>query len=1112
LLGHEKKLSNKEEFMKTARLSALIFSILLLFSVTIFGIQDARLLRTPDINGDLVVFVYAGDIWSVSANGGAARRLTSHEGLEIFPKISPDGKWIAFSAEYSGSRQIYVMPSEGGTPRQLTYYNDVGIMPPRGGFDYIVMDWTPDSRKVLIRANRTPFQERMGKYYLVSLEGGLEEPLQIPEVGFGSFSPDAKKICYTPISREFRTWKRTKGGRAQDVWIYDLENNTSKRITTFVGTDQHPIWYGNKIYFISDQDLRLNFWSYDLKSEKIDQITAYKDFDVLWPSGQNGMVVYENGGYLYKLDLNTLKSTKLTVNINFDNPNILPYFKNVSGFISRFGGNISASGKRAIFDARGDIFTAPAEKGVTVNLTRTQDIREEYPVSSPDGKWICYMSDKTGDYELYLLDPNTKQSVQLTESHRVWKYPPTWSPDSKKLAFYDRNQELQILDIQTKKITLVEKGGFSNIQSIEWSPDSKWITYSKTMENWLRSIWVYSLDMSKSFNLSNGKYNDDSPTFSECGKYIYFISDRDFNLDFTTGFSTMEFDFIYNKTMRLYAMALTMDAPDIFKEENDLEEQKKDEEPKKEDKKSKDKAEKKPEAVVVKIDFENIGNRINAFPLAAGQYGMVLDIGEGKVLYFKNRELRMYNLKDRKDELIIKGIASGSLSADNKKLLYHAGDKWGIIDIKPNQKVGDGALKLDGLTMKIDPVKEWKQIYNEGWRIYRDWFYVKNMHGVDWVKMRDKYSQLLPYVSHRADLDFIFGELVGELNAGHCYVNWGDFKRVTRLDTGLLGAELKADKDSGRYIISKIYQGENWNERSRSPLTEQGVNVKEGDYLISLNGYNLTTRENPYLYLENTAGKRIPIQVNSKPTEQGARTAWIKPISSELQLFYMDWVESRRKMVDRLSNGRIGYIHVPDTAVDGNRELFKGMYAQCNKDALIIDDRYNGGGWDSIKMIEKLSRSTMSYWHTRGLKLQKDPTFGHDGPKVMLINHYSSSGGDEFPYSFRLKKLGILIGTRTWGGLVGYGWSPDLVDGPNFAVPMFGIVNTDGQYTVEGVGVYPDPGFEVYDRPEEIVKVNDPSIEIEVKYLLDQLKKNPPKKVTTPPDPDRSKWFEKEIK
>jgi tricorn protease len=1090
-----------------------------IFLVSIgFSINDARLLRYPDINKDLTAFVYAGDIWIAPAKGGDAKRLTSHEGLELFPKISPDGKWIAFTAEYSGTRQIHVIPTTGGIPKQLTYYNDVGTMPPRGGVDNIPLDWTPDSKQILIRANRTPHGRRMGKYFLVPLDGGLETPLQIPEAGSGTFSPDAKSIVYTPIGREFRTWKRTKGGRAQDVWTYDLVKNKSKRITTFTGTDQHPIWYKDKIYFISDRSLTLNFWSYDLKTEEFKQITDYKEFDVLWPSGHDGLVAYENGGYIHVLDLNTGKTRKLTVNIHFDNPNRLPYFKNVKDFISRFGAEISHDGKRAIFDARGDLFTVPAKKGVTVNLTRTQGIREMYPVVSPDGKWIAYISDQTGDYEIYLMDPKQeKKTIQLTTDHKVWKYPPDWSPDSKKLLFADSDRKLQILDIESKKITLIDKGYLGDLTDYSWSADSRWVAYSKASKSRVQAIWVYSLATQEKHKLSGEKYNDFAPSFSKCGKFIFFISDRDFNMSFRDGFSAMEFDFVYTKTERMYALGLVKDAPNLFKEENDLEESLKADEKKakpgdKKDAKAEKGKKEKEETKPVTIDFDGIQDRVQVFPLGTADYGGVTDIGGGKILYGKDGEVRLYDLKSKKDDLVLKGARPTAFTPDYKKMLVRAAGKWEIMDVKPGQKPGTGILNLDDMIMKIDPMTEWKQIYNEAWRIYRDWFYVRNMHGVDWLKMKKKYAQLLPYLSHRADLDFVFGELVGELNVGHCYVNWGDFKRVERVEGGHLGAELKVDKQAGRYMIAKIYKGENWNEETRSPLTEAGVNVKEGDYIIKLNGYNVTSKENLYQFLENTAGKKITITVNSTPSEQGARTFWIKPLRSELGLRYLDWVESRRKLVDKLSNGRIAYIHVPNTAIEGNRELFKGLYAFSAKEAYIIDDRYNGGGWSPIKMIEKLAKRPISYWYRRDLALSQDPFYALEGPMVMLINHYSSSGGDNFPYWFRKRGLGPLIGTRTWGGLVGYGWSPGLVDGPSFAVPMSGIVSTEGEFVVEGVGVYPDNGFEIYDLPEEIIKGKDPSIEKAVKYLLEQLEKKPVIKPKPPKNPDRSKWYEKEIK
>lgn len=1083
--------------------------IILGLSVSGWAIDDARLLRMPDINGDLIVFVYAGDIWSVPASGGDAHKLTSHLGMEIYPKISPDGKWIAYSAEYSGSRQIYVIPSSGGTPRQLTYYNDVGMMPPRGGFDNQTMDWTPDSSAILFRANRTPYGRRMGKYFLVKLDGGLETPLQIPEAGGGTFSPTGKEIVYTPIAREFRTWKRYKGGRAQDVWIYDLVNDSSQRLTTFEGTDHHPIWYRDKIYYVSDRDMVLNIYSYDLNSKRIEAITSHTDYDVLWPSGDGGQIVYEKGGCLYRLDLNTNQSDKITVNIHYDFPAALPYFTNVKDNIASF--DISASGKRAVFEARGDIFTVPAEKGVTYNLTNTQGIREMNPTWSPDGRYIAFDSDRTGEYELYVIDKaENNRLIQLTRDSSAWRYPSVWSPDSKKLLFSDKNLDLQILDVKAKKLTKVDKARRFDITDYSWSPDSHWVTYTKDGENGQPAVWVYSVDSGQARQLTGDMYQDYSPVFSKDGKFLLFLSDRSFNLSF----SSYEFDYVYNRATRIHAVALAADTLPLFPDKNDEEEVKKAEEEKKpaekkpSEKKPEDKA-KKSEAPL-KIEFEGINDRIIALPPRAGNYGGLAAV-DGGILYFAGGALHKFSFSDQKDTVVIQGIQNGSLSADGKKFLYRARQSYGIIGLnKPNQKPGDGALNLDAVEMKIDPRKEWKQIFNDGWKIYRDWFYVKNMHGVDWPGMKAKYGKLVPYLSHRADLDFIFGEMVGELNVGHTYVNWGDFPRVERMDTGLLGAELTADNKAGRYIISKIYRGENWNSGTRSPLTEQGINIKEGQYLISLNGSEVTLKDNPYRFLENTVGKTVSITVNSAPTAEGAKEFQIKPIASELSLFYLDWVRTRRAMVDKLSGGRIGYFHVPDTSMAGNRELYKGFYAFRHKEALIIDERYNGGGFIPDVMIGLLSRSILSYWGRRGLIPNQTPGAAHEGPKAMLINHYASSGGDAFPYFFRKLNLGTLVGTRTWGGLVGVSGNARLVDGGNLSVPTFGIISTEGEWAVEGLGIAPD--IEVWDLPEAVAKGRDPSLEKAVEILLKELAENPPKKVKKPGEPDRSGWHEKKKK
>ncbi|HPE75359.1 MAG TPA: PDZ domain-containing protein [Draconibacterium sp.] len=1062
------------------------------------AVNDARLMRFPDINNNLVAFVYAGDIWTVNSSGGEARRLTSHEGMELFPKISPDGNWIAFSAEYSGSRQVYIIPSEGGKPKQLTYYNSVGLMPPRGGFDDIVLDWTPDSKNILIRANRTEFGERNGKYFLVNIDGGLEKPLQIVNGGFAALSPDAKKIVFTPVDREFRSWKRYKGGRATDLWIYDLEKNSSEQITDFAGSDQCPVWHNNKIFFTSDRDLKLNIYSYNTQTRAVEQITKFTDFDVLWPSGSNGQLVFENGGFLYKTNLETGLTEKITVNINFDNPNLVPYFKTVTGNIHSY--SISPSGKRALFDARGDIFSVPAENGNTENLTQTQGIREVYPSWSPNGKYISYYSDATGEYEIYLLE-NKKDAKpqQITTNSSAWKYDNEWSPDSKYLLYSDRTLQLKLLNIETKVETVVDKATENEFRSYVFSPDSKWVAYVKQAPNGYSSIWVYNIPDAKNIQLTDDSFSDNSPVFSTDGLTIFFLSDRDFNLDF----SSFEFNYVYNKSTRIFAMALKADGEKLFKDKIDIEPVKMDLK-----EKAKDKEEKKEESVNVTIDVEGINNRIIALPPKAGEYRNLVAV-DGGVLYISDGKLSKYNIAEEKEEVIMEKAIQARVSADGKMMLYRSGRDFGITKVAPGQKPDAGKLKLDNLEMKIDPAKEWQQIFNDGWRIYRDYFYVNNLHGVDWKAIKDNYGQLVPYVGHRADLDFILSEMISESNTGHSYVDWGDFEKPKRIEGGLLGAQLLADKKSGLYKIAKIYQGQNWDESLRSPLTEQGVNVKEGDYLISIDGHEIKTTDNPYEFLENTIGKKVEIVVNSTPEKDFARTSTIEPIKSELDLLYYNWVLERRAMVDKLSGGKIGYIHVPNTAVEGNRELFKGMYAYNDKDALIIDDRYNGGGFIPDVMADLLDRKTLSYWNVNGLTPMKTPGIAHNGPKAMLINGYSSSGGDAFPYYFRKKGLGQLIGTRTWGGLVGISGNARLVDGGNISVPRFGIYDENGEWIIEGIGVYPD--IEVIDRPEQLAKGVDPGIEKAVEVLLKELEKNPPKKVKVPEPPNRSGWNEQKI-
>ncbi|MDR4988142.1 MAG: S41 family peptidase [Bacteroidales bacterium] len=1079
--------------MKNKLITFISTAMMVFFSLATFGIEDARLLRFPDISGDQIVFVYAGNIWTVDAGGGDARQLTSHKGLELFPKLSPDGKWIAFSAEYSGSRQIYVMPSQGGTPKQLTWYNDVGYMPPRGGFDNVVLGWTPDSRSILFRSNRTPFGDRMGKYYLVDIEGGLERPLSIPYGGFGVLSPDGDKMVFAYVDREFRTWKRYKGGRASNLWIYDLTENTSEEITDFKGTDHIPHWYGDNIYFASDRDLWLNIYVYNTITRDIRQLTFHDDFDVMWPSGTGNQLVYESGGYLYRMDLDTEETERVVVNIRYDFNNTLPYHKNVKDNIHSMA--ISPSANRVLFDARGDIFSIPAGEGTTFNLTQSPGVRAVYPQWSPNGKWIAYYDDSTGEYEVYLLE-NKEHAVarQLTSNSQGWKYQPKWSPDSRYLVFFDRSMMLKLLDTETGAVTLVDRPTAEEIRQYDFSPDSRWITYAKSSRNGLGAVWVYNIESREAVQLTSDEYGESNPVFSKCGEYIFFTSNRDFNLTF----SDFEFNYLYNRATRIYGLHLTSDSPRLFEPRETLETtgQKTDDQ----------KNEGEP---VVRIDFAGANHRIVAFPLQAGSY-WGLQAVKGGLVYFTNSGMRRYMISEQNDQSIMDGISTGIVSADESKFLYaHRGD-YGVANLAPGQSPGDGKLDLGNMNMRIDPLKEWEQIFLDGWRIYRDFFYVENLHEIDWEGFYKRYSALLPYLNHRFDLDYMFGEIIAETNTGHAYVDYGDFERVDRVDTGLLGAKLAADERSGRYVITKIYAGENWNNDLRSPLTVQGVDVREGDYLIRIEGHDITTAVNPYMFLEDRVDKATRIMVNNRPDDIGARTYTIHPVSSELDLIHLDWVNTRRAIVDELSNGRIGYIYVPNTSFDGNRELFRGMYAYHDREALIIDERFNGGGFIPDRMIELLSRETHAKWYRAGLDYpMRTPGVAHDGPKVMLINQFSSSGGDALPYFFRQKNLGTIIGTRTWGGLVGMTANARLKDGGYIGVPRFGIYNEEGDWIIEGIGVYPD--IEVVDAPHRLARGEDPSLEAAIELLLQKLEEHPVRPWPVPTPPDRSGWIEFEI-
>ncbi len=1065
--------------------------------------EEARLLRYPHIMGDKVAFVYAGDIWTVSAGGGNANRVTSMpEGLEVFPKISPDGKWIAFSGEYAGTRQVYVVPFDGGVPKRLTYYPDVGPMPPRGGYDYMVLDWTPDGKYILVRANRTPFGRRVGKYILIDpANPGVEKELQIPEGGPASLSPDGKKLAYNIKSREFRTWKRYTAGRAQDVFLYDLDKDTVEKITDWEGTDNFPLWVGDDVYFASDRDKnwKLNLWKYNIGTKQTEQVTNFTEFDVLYPSRGGDRIIFENGGYLHWHNTANGQTAKIEVTLNSDKPFTRTVYSGVGGSVESY--TVSPSGKRAAFGARGDIFTVPAEHGIPRNITMSPTFRERDVEWSPDGKWIASLSEESGEYELWIYPQDGNgEAKQLTKGADSWMMGPKWSPDSKKIAITDKKNILWIVDVESGKKKKADRSEMRGIGGYSWAPESDWVCYTKVDDNWMSSVWVYSIKSGKSMQLTGGFTNDRNPVFSKDGKYIYFVSSRDFQY--------MEREW----QDRLYMGTLAADTPNPLSPLSDEEkpaEDKKDEGDKKDKKDKKDDDEKGEEEKmgIAKIDAEGFDARVMALPEEPKTYYALTAI-EGGLAYIVREEtgdteLKKFDLESRELKSIMKNLRGYQLTPDGKKFLFspRSGGGYGIASFAPGQKNSDGKLDLSGMKMRIDPRVEWKQVYHDAWRIMRDWFYDPGMHGVDWKAMHDRYAVLLPYVAHRTDLDYILGELIGELNSGHCYVMPGRFPMVDRINVGLLGCRFEADK--GKWKIAKIYGGANWHDNERSPLTEPGLNVKEGSYLLAIDGHELTADESPYIYLENTVGIPVMLKIGDKPDIKSAREISVRPIDSELNLFYMDWVEENRRYVDKLSGGKIGYMHIPNTWYHGYRSFFANFQPLMDKEALIIDERYNGGGHSPYEMVEIMSRRPFSYWASRNNRVNATPFIQNDGPKAMLINGLASSGGDAFPFYFKEAGLGPLIGEKTWGGLIGYGFSPSFVDGGHFAVPGFAFINKEGEWDVEAYGV--DPDIYCWDDPTLIQAGKEPMIEKAVEYLLEEMKKNPKTKIKTPAYPDRSK-------
>ena len=1113
---------------------------------------EGRMMRFPDICKDKIVFMYGGDLWLASSSGGEARRITSDAGRELFPKFSPDGKWIAFTGQYDGNFNVYVMPAEGGQPRQLTFYQGAAApLSDRMGIHNEVVTWFPDSKRILFLSRRDASNGWTKRPFSVSIDGGLPEPLPVSEGGLGSFSSDGTKIAYNPIFRNFRTWKRYTGGLAQAISIYDLKNNTVEDVPHTEWTDSFPMWHGNIIYFSSDRgpDHRLNLYTYDLSSKQVEQLTHFTDFDVMWPSLGPDSIVFENGGYLYTFDLESKQPRKLTVYLPGDRDQIMKHWTSVAKNITDF--DISPEGKRAVFGARGDVFTVPAKEGSIRNLTRTPGIREKSVGWSPDGRWIVYVSDRSGEDELYIAPQDGMgKEQQVTSGYKGFKYAPAWSPDSKKLAWSDKDCRLWYVDVTEKKQVAIDQGKYGEILNYSWSPDSKWLAYDKNAENGYSIVHLYSLAGSKITPVTTSMTNSFSPVFDPDGKYLYFLSDRDFN----EVIGNVDFEFSNPKTTRIYVVTLRADEPSPFqplsdetqikKEENkdelltppgqepgksggkaEAKGKKKNEAPKEakeaekndKDKSDKNKKDEKEKPKEFRIDLEGIAARIVALPIEPAVINTYL-ASKGFIFYSTTPiqglsgpipgeapAIHVYDLKERKDKVLIDGVQRFALSFDGSKLLYEAeggrdGHTYGIIDAKPDgpKKVGDGALNLGGMRVEVDPTAEWKQMFNEVWRQERDYFYAAAMNGVDWEKVRDKYAQLLPAVSDRYTLTYIMGEMIGELSNSHTYVGGGDYPDLHPVNVGLLGVDFEADQATGMYRFKKIYAGENWDQQTRSPLTEPGVTVKAGDYLIAVNGQPLRTPQNPYELFVNTVNENVTLTVNSKPSEDGSHTVQVKPIGDENNLRELAWVESNRKKVDAASNGRIGYVYLPDMGGEGLNEFVKQYFPQIRKEGMIIDVRYNGGGFVDQLIFGRLRRVLAGMGSNRNWESGTVPPVVFNGAMACVTNHYAASDGDIFSYYFKYYKLGPLIGERTWGGVRGIRGNIPLMDGGYITRPEAARYDLNSKWVVENRGVQPD--IVVENRPDLVVKGQDPQLEMAIEVVMKEIQANPKKLPPRPPD------------
>ena len=1078
-----------------------VAATLLLSFLSVHLSAQTKLLRFPDIHDNRIVFTYGGDLWLAPATGGTASRLTAHPGIELFAKFSPDGKWIAFTGQYDGDEQVYVIPSGGGEPRQLTFYPARGPLTPRAGYDNQVYGWSNDGRYVIFRSLRDSWAPQVSHLYRVPVDGGPSELLPMPVSGAGSYSPGGNQIVYSPQSRDFRPEKRYSGGQANQLYVFDLETHQARRISEGQRPSRDPMWIGRYIYFNSDRDGHFNLYAYDTGSGKSAQVTRNTIWDVRWPSSdRESRIVYELNGELQVLNVKTGQSASVAIRVPDDGINRRTAYVPAAAHVEQAG--LSPKGERVLFAARGDIFSAPVEKGPTRNLTHSPAAHDKWPAWSPDGSRIAFLSDADGEEEVYIVaQDGLSPPEKITSGGHAFRYEPKWSADNQHIAFSDKDGRLWVVSLADRKPQEIVHSTHGEIRDYSWSPGGGSLAFSMNDERFLSALYIWSVKDSQLHRVTDGTFDENSPAWHPGGDYLYFIATHEFRPQI----SLVEFDFAANRSRGLFVLALRKDVKNPFPPESDEVMVKKDDEKPKDAEKGAtgDAAKKTEEPKDGGIDFDGLARRVVRVPLDPNNY-FGLAVKNDALVYsvfaapYMGRpaevksSVRLFTFKDRKETTIADDIASTAFSRDLSKVLVRQGQTWNIYDTTPTGAGTKKTVSTQGLMLEKVPAEEWKQIFNEVWRRYRDFFYDPNMHGYDWNALRERYSQWLPYVAHRSDLNYVISEMVSELTVQHAYIDGGDIALPPRPHAGLPGARFEVDAASGRYKISRIFPGQNEEDTYRSPLTEVGVDARVGDYVLAINGEDLTSKMDIYQLLRHAGDAPVQLTLNAAPSLNGARKVIYRPLAAEQDLVYFDWVDRNRRRVEELSHGRIAYLHVPDMGPAGLREFIKWYYPQLRKEALLVDDRANGGGNVSRMLIARLSRTLLGLDYARTITTPNAyPDSVFIGPKAVLLDGNSGSDGDIFPWMFRTAGLGPLIGERSWGGVVGIDDHGPLMDGGRVSVPEFGYATAKGEWAIEGHGV--DPDIVVENDPKSVIEGHDPQLERGVQELMKKLEQSSPK-------------------